>query len=379
MAWCAWPAPARRCSSTPRSAPSTSAARCRKATGHPMGMASGLPRSRPRKGGSLIVDVHCHVIVEEMTAQAVPENWRPAVRRENGRYRLAFRGRDISSVMSEFTDVGEMLGAAAATGVNHLLLSPWISLVPTEAEPTEARAVCEVHNAALAAITAAQRGRVSAVGAVVLQDPPLAAGQVAELMASGLAGVEIPASVAGRYLGDDFFLPFWAAAEDSGALVFIHPTTRGFGVPALDGYYLWNSVGNPMETAIAAAHMAMAGVLDRHPRLRVLLAHGGGALPVVRGRLRRAFAVRPEARARITSGPDTALRRFYYDTVTHDHDLLADLARYAGPAQLLLGSDRPFDMGTDHPVDEVRALGLGAGEELVLGGNAARLLGLSSD
>jgi aminocarboxymuconate-semialdehyde decarboxylase len=324
----------------------------------------------------LIVDVHCHVIVEEMTAQAVPENWRPAVRRENGRYRLAFRGRDISSVVDEFTDVEKMLGAAAATGVDHLLLSPWISLVPTEAEPAEARAVCEVHNAALAAITAAHPGRVSAVGAVVLQDPPLAARQVAELMASGLAGVEIPASVAGRYLGDDFFLPFWAAAEDSGALVFIHPTTRGFGVPALDGYYLWNSVGNPMETAIAAAHMAMAGVLDRHPRLRVLLAHGGGALPVVRGRLRRAFAVRPEARARIASGPDTALRRFYYDTVTHDHDLLADLARYAGPGQLLLGSDRPFDMGTDHPVDEVRALGLGAAEELVLGGNAARLLGI---
>ena len=220
---------------------------------------------------------------------------------------------------------------------------------------------------------------MSAVGAVVLQDPPLAARQIAELMASGLAGAEIPASVAGRYLGDDFFLPFWAAAEDAGALVFIHPTTRGIGMSALDGYYLWNSVGNPVETAIAAAHMAMAGVLDRHPRLRVLLAHGGGALPVVRGRLRRAFAVRPEARARITSGPDTALRRFYYDTVTHDHDLLADLARYAGPGQLLLGSDRPFDMGTDHPVDEVRALGLGAGEELVLGGNAARLLGIPGD
>src|SRR5215472_3487771 len=377
MAWCAWPAPARRCSSTPRSAPSTSAVRCRKATGHPMGMASGLPRSRPRKGSSLIVDVHCHVIVEEMTAQAVPENWRPAVRRENGQYRLAFRGRDISSVVSEFTDVEEMLGAAVATGVDHLLLSPWISLVPTEAEPAEARTVCEVHNAALAAITAAHAGRVSAVGAVVLQDPPLAAGQVAELMASGLAGVEIPASVAGRYLGDDFFLPFWAAAEDSGALVFIHPTTRGFGVPALDGYYLWNSVGNPMETAIAAAHMAMAGVLDRHPRLRVLLAHGGGALPVVRGRLRRAFAVRPEARARITSGPDTALRRFYYDTVTHDHDLLADLVRYASAGHVLLGSDRPFDMGTDDPVGEVRALGLGDIEELVLGGNAARLLGMA--
>ena len=328
----------------------------------------------------MIVDVHCHVIVEEMTAQAVPENWRPAIRREDGRYRLEFRGRDISSVVGEFTDVDAMLGEAAAAGVDHLLLSPWISLVPTEAGPAEAQAVCAVHNEALAAIVAAHRGRVSAVGAVVLQDPQLAARQLAELVTgTGLAGVEIPASVAGRYLGDDFFGPFWAAAEDTGALVFIHPTTRGFGVPALDGYYLWNSVGNPMETAIAAAHMAMAGVLDRHPRLRVLLAHGGAALPVVRGRLRRAFAVRPEARARITEGPDAALRRFYYDTVTHDHDLLADLVRYAGPGQVLLGSDRPFDMGTDHPVDEVRALGLGAGEELVLGGNAARLLGIPHD
>jgi aminocarboxymuconate-semialdehyde decarboxylase len=325
----------------------------------------------------LIVDVHRHVIVEEMTAQAVPENWRPAIRREDGRYRLAFRGRDINSVVGEFTDIDAMLGEAAAAGVDHLLLSPWISLVPAEAGPAEAQAVCDVHNEALAAIVAAHRGRVSAVGAVVLQDPQLAARQLAELVTgTGLAGVEIPASVAGRYLGDDLFLPFWAAAEDTGALVFIHPTTRGFGVPALDGYYLWNSVGNPMETAIAAAHMAMAGVLDRHPRLRVLLAHGGGALPVVRGRLRRAFAVRPEARARITGGPDAALRRFYYDTVTHDHELLADLIRYAGPGQLLLGSDRPFDMGTDHPVDEVRALGLGADEELVLGGTAARLLGI---
>ena len=315
-----------------------------------------------------------------MTAQTVPADWRPVISRDAGTYRLAFRGRDIGSVVSEFTDVGVMLGQAAGTGVDRLLLSPWISLVPAEADTATARAVCDVHNAALAALTAAHRKRISAVGAVVLQDPALAARQISELVTGyGLAGAEIPASAGGRYLGDDFFLPFWEAAEDAGALVFIHPTTRGFGVPALEQYYLWNSVGNPMETAIAAAHMAMAGVLERCPRLRVLLAHAGGALPVVRGRLRRAHAVRPEARARLASGPDGALRRFYYDTVTHDHDLLADLVRYAGPGQVLLGSDRPFDMGSDDPVGEIRALGLGAAEELVLGGNAARLLGAPGD
>jgi aminocarboxymuconate-semialdehyde decarboxylase len=255
----------------------------------------------------LIIDTHCHVIVAEMTAGTVPEHWRPVVRRENGRYRLGFRGRDINSVTGEFTDVAAMLA--------ELVTIP------------------------------------------------------------GLCGVEVPTSVGGRYLGDDFFGPFWEAAEAGGALVFIHPSTRGFGVPALDGYYLWNSVGNPLETAVAAAHMAASGVLERYPGLRVLLAHGGGALPAVRGRLRRAFAVRGEARARSMAGPDESLRRFYYDTVTHDRDLLAGLIRYAGADHVLLGSDRPFDMGTDHPVGEVRALGLGTDEDLIVSGNAARLLG----
>lgn len=324
----------------------------------------------------MIVDAHCHVIVEEMTARGVPEDWRPVVTRPGGQYRLGFRGREISSVTGEFTDIDVMLAQAGATGVDHLLLSPWINLVPVDAGPDEARLVCQVQNDALAAAVAARPGRLTAVGAVALQDPVLAARQLAELVsAPGICGAEIPASVSGRYLGDDFFLPFWEAAEATGALVFIHPTTRGFGLPVLAGYYLWNSVGNPLETAVTAAHIAVAGVLERHPRLRVLLAHGGGALPVVRGRLRRAFAVRAEAAARCRAGPDESLRRFCYDTVTHDPGLLADLVRYAGPEQVLLGSDRPFDMGTDDPAAEVRALALGAAEELVLGGNAARLTG----
>lgn len=325
----------------------------------------------------MIIDTHCHIIVGEMTAAGVPADWRPVVAREDGRYRLTFRGREINSVISEFTDVAVMLGAAAQAGVDHLLLSPWINLVPVDAGPDEARLICQVQNEALAAAAAAHPGRISAVGAVALQDPALAARQLAELVTlPGMCGAEIPSSVAGRYLGDDFFLPFWEAAAATGALVFIHPSTRGFGVPALEGYYLWNSVGNPLETAVTAAHIAVAGVLERYPGLRVLLAHGGGALPVVRGRLRRAFAMRDEPRARCQAGPDESLRRFYYDTVTHDQDLLADLIRYAGPEHVLLGSDRPFDMGTEDPVGEVRALGLGPAADLVLGGTAARLLGV---
>ena len=267
----------------------------------------------------MIIDAHCHVIVPEMTARSVPEAWRPALRTEDGQRIVGFRGRELTSAVGEFSDVEIMLGDAAGTGIGHLLLSPWINLVPVDAEPDEARLVCRVQNESLARLVAAHPGRLSAVGAVAVQDPALAARELADLMkVPGLHGVEIPSSVGGRYLGDDFFLPFWAAAAETGALVFIHPSTRGFGIPALDGYYLWNSVGNPLETAVTAAHIAVAGVLERFPQLRILLAHGGGALPVLRGRLRRAHAIRPEAAERLSQGPDVSLRRFHYDTVTHD-------------------------------------------------------------
>jgi aminocarboxymuconate-semialdehyde decarboxylase len=123
--------------------------------------------------------------------------------------------------------------------------------------------------------------------------------------------------------------------------------------------------------------MALSGLLERHPGLRILLAHGGGALLALRGRLRHAVSFQPQARARLQGSLDDSLRRFYYDTVTFDADLLRSLIDYVGAERVLLGSDHPFDMGTDRPVEEVRALGLPADlESAVLGGNAARLLGL---
>ncbi|HUY62096.1 MAG TPA: amidohydrolase family protein, partial [Candidatus Dormibacteraeota bacterium] len=101
---------------------------------------------------------------------------------------------------------------------------------------------------------------------------------------------------------------------------------------------------------------------------------GGGALPTVVGRLARAWDTRPEARARLVEPPDRSWRRFLFDTVTHDAALLAHLVAFAGADHVLLGSDRPFDMGTERPVEAVRRLGLPDGAEaLILGGNAERL------
>ena len=199
----------------------------------------------------MIVDAHCHVIVPQLMTGAVPAHWRPAISTSGGRPVVTFRGRVLRSIVAEFTDIEVMIAQAAADGVDHLLLSPWIMLVPTEAELAEAVRVCRVQNEGLS--LAAAGGQVSALGAVPLQDAAAAAAELDYLMRlPGLRGAEVPASVAGRYLGDESFLPFWEAAEATGALIFVHPTTRGFELPALGDYYLWNSAGTRWRPPLPA-------------------------------------------------------------------------------------------------------------------------------
>jgi len=325
----------------------------------------------------MIIDAHAHIVVRAAAAgPGRTESWRPQVTEAGGRSRIHHDGRELTSVVREFTDPDRMAAEAAAQGIGHLLLSPWVRLLPFEHPLADARQICKVQNDALAALVAAGPDRFSALGVLALQDPATAARDLRTLIADGLAGVELTPEIAGRYLGDDAFGPFFEAAEETGAVLFIHPATRGLALPVFGDYYLWNSVANPVETAIAAAHLVMAGVLERHPALKIVLAHGGGALWAVRGRLRRAHRQVFAARSRLREAPDASLARLYHDTVTHDPALLRRLIEDAGADHVLLGSDRPFDMGSDDPVGEVRALGLPADAvAAVLGGNTARLLG----
>jgi aminocarboxymuconate-semialdehyde decarboxylase len=271
----------------------------------------------------VIVDVHAHVILGD--ASPPP------------------------SMVGEPADPARIL---EQTGADRVVLSPWVRLLDGDLDH------CRRQNAALAELVGE---RVSVLGAVPLEEPI----ELRAVLDAGLAGVEVPASVDGAYLGDERFAPFWAAAEETGALVFVHPTTRAFDWP---DYYLWNTVGNPFETTITAAHMVMAGVLERHPGLRVILAHGGGALPVLRGRLRRAETLH----AYLGEDPVVSIRRFYFDTVTHDPAVLRELAEFAGADHIVLGTDHPFDMGDPDPLGTVRAAGL---DPEALGATAERLLG----
>jgi aminocarboxymuconate-semialdehyde decarboxylase len=328
----------------------------------------------------MTLDVHAHVIVPEITRQAGDgEAWRPHVFRDDeGAQVVEMGGKPIRAAIAEFVDIDGILAAQDEAGVDRVLLCPWVPLLYYDADPGEGLRRARIQNDALAGLVGEHPERAAALGAVPLQDPELAARELHALMDDGvLKGVELAASVRGVFLGDDRFEPFWEAAEATGALVFVHPTTRGFDSPAFQDYYLWNTVANPLETATTAAHMVVAGVMERHPGLRVLLAHGGGALMAVRGRMRRAHGFQPQARSRLRESPEDSIRRFYFDTLTHDDELLRALIDYVGPDHVLLGSDYPFDMGDSQHVDTVRALGLAPDvEAAILAGNAERLLGL---
>jgi len=287
------------------------------------------------------------VIVPGIGAEVVWEQGRQVVRHD---------GREIRSAVREFADVARILEEQDRAGVDRVVLCPWVNLLGRETER---------QNEALAELVGE---RIAALGTVSLDDPDA----LAALMRDGrLAGVEVPASDGGDYLGHPRFRDFWAAAEETGALVFVHPTTRGFRDPVFDDHYLWNTVGNPFETTITAAHVVLGGVLDDHPKLQVLLAHGGGAVLGLRGRLAHEQTFHPPGR-----DVRAALRRFHYDSVVHDVDVLRELVAFAGADRVLLGSDYPFDMGDERPAELVRALGLPPEEEAaILGGNAEALLG----
>lgn len=317
------------------------------------------------------------IVPEILRDQGGGEAWRPRVHRDgDGHQVVEIEGRSVRSMVRPVADIDALLTAQDAAGVERVLLSPVVTLVYYEVAPEAGLERCRIQNDGLERLVREQPERVSALGVVPLQDPGLAAAELRALMARGLlAGVEIGASVRDVYLGAERFEPFWAAAAETGAIVFIHPRTRGFADPVFDEHYLWNLVGNPMETTLTAAHLVLSGVLERHPGLRIVLAHGGGAVLALRGRLRHGRAAIPSAGATMRGEVEASLRRLYYDTAVHDPVLLRAVVEFAGPEHVLLGSDYPFDMGELRPADAVRAAALGAeAEAAILGGNARRLL-----
>ncbi|WP_114256832.1 amidohydrolase family protein [Streptomyces sp. Go-475] len=327
------------------------------------------------------MDVHAHLLLPEVEAlvAGLPglAEAKALDARRNGPAALAVSGPMVAERIPKLTDVAVRLAAMDAQGVDVQLVSPSPSHYHYWADEETAEKLYRLAGEATAAHCAQAPGRLHGLGLVPLQHPESAVQALELAMGLGLLGVEISSHAPGRELSDPAYEPFWARAEETGAILFLHP----FGCTLderLDQWYLSNTVGQPTENAVALSHLIFSGVLDRHPELKVIAAHGGGYLPTHIGRSDHAWSARSDAGAGCAHLPSSYLKRLYFDSLVHDPQVLRALIGAVGADRVLLGSDFPFDMGTEDPVGALRAAGLPDDDfHAVRGGNATTLLRLT--
>lgn len=220
-------------------------------------------------------------------------------------------------------------------------------------------------------------GRLVGLAALPMHEPDLAAREVERAAKlSGVRGFYLATCVNERELSDEAFFPVYERIASLGLPVFLHPVFV-IGAARLERHYLTNLLGNPFESAIAAAHLIFGGVLDRFPTLDWVLPHAGGAFPWLVGRLTRGWEKREDLR-KIERAPVDYLRRFYYDTIGYSDHVLEYLVRVIGPDRVLMGSDYCFPIAYERPVEVVsRHPRLDqAAKRLIVEDNARRLLRL---
>lgn len=333
---------------------------------------------------SRTVDVHCHVLTPdvERLVSGCPEKQAEAAAqlRMYGNESVEYNRTLFASLMPQLTDIKERLRRMDAMGVDIQVISPSPNQYYYWADVDLAKQIVTTQNEHIASVCAAHPDRLRGLGNVALQHPELSIQQLADCVGQfGLCGVEISSAVNGLELSDMRFERFWAKAEELGCLVFIHPLGTSLG-ERVNRHYLGNIIGQPIETTIALSHLIFGGVLDRYPGLKICAAHGGGYLPSYVGRSDHGFAVRPEAR-KIQHKPSDYLKRIYFDSLVYAPEGLRHLIEEVGVTQVMLGTDYPFDMGAYEPEKLIAGVpGLTEEDrERILGGNAARLLGLAAD
>ncbi len=263
---------------------------------------------------------------------------------------------------------------AAEVDVHVLSATPQTYLYDQEA--SLAVTTSALQNDEIARLVKAHPQRFMGIATLPMQAPERAAEELRRAVTTlGLRGAMIGSNVMGKNLDDRSFELLWQTAAELGAFMLIHPNNVA-GIDRMRSYYLNNLIGNPLDTTIAAACLVFGGVLERYPKLNVLLVHGGGFVPYQCGRWAHGWHVRPEPKVNVKASPEPWINRFYYDTILHAKPQLEFLVGSAGASRVLLGSDYPYDMGTGECVRQVKALWIDDGEKAaILQGNAVRLFG----
>lgn len=276
----------------------------------------------------------------------------------------------------DFLDAATKLEQLERLGLQAAVVSGAPPLFAYETDAHRAEALCRAVNSGLAELCAHDGKHLRWLAQVPLQAPDLAVELLRAALADGAVGAHIGTSVAGTPLDRAGLEPFWAAAGDLDMALMLHPAYNN-PHPGLEGYHLQNVIGNQLETTIAAERLVVTGVLDRHPRLRLLLVHAGGYVPWQAGRLRHAAAVRTEL-AGTPSNPWDYLGRLFMDTITHDVATLRQLIERAGTDAIAMGTDLPFDMATPEPVAALEAAMGSESARKVMEATPERLFGLDT-
>lgn len=336
-----------------------------------------------QRGKHLVVDIHCHlnipaadqIIRSEIPNPPSPMKFMSADSMQvNGKMFGGGIGKKLNSVDDRIVDMDHL-------GVDVQAISPSPGQYYYFAPPELGRDAAKAVNDGIANAVASHPDRLVGMGTVPLQNTEMAIAEMRRCVNElDLRGIEIGTFIAneegGEELAADRLRPFFAAAEELGVLVFMHPLGFSHG-QRLSEHYLDNIIGNPVEASIALSHLIFGGVLDSHPNLKLCVAHGGGYLPGYWGRMDHAYRAREDCRRHISREPSSYLKQIWLDTLVFDQDQLASLVRTHGASKLCLGTDYPFDMAEPDPVGFHANLGDDE-KAKILGLNAASLLGLKT-
>jgi aminocarboxymuconate-semialdehyde decarboxylase len=324
-----------------------------------------------------LIDVHSHVVPQELPADPTGGAigaW-PSVVCEACRTKAQvlmgkrpFREIDDRSwsPARRIEDMDEGDVAAQALSPMPELLSYWLDAGP-------ALELARHVNDAIAGMVAARPDRFFGLGTVPLQDPELAAREVRNLRAEfGLVGVEVGSNVAGAYLGDARFDPFFAACEADGLAIFVHSLHPLQARDLSRHPMLVPFAGFTVDTGLCAASLIMEGVLERFPSLRIGFSHGGGVLAPLLHRMEFGWGSTNGFEGKLPQSPKAYARRFFYDSLVYDEAYLEHLATHIAPDQVFLGTDYPYLIQQPDPRSFIEASAARPGVSATIWSDAAR-------
>lgn len=289
---------------------------------------------------------------------------------------VMIEGRIYRTVPDSSWDGQRRLEEMKVMGVTHQVVSPMPELLSYWLHSEDALALTRFMNEDLAALCKSDPERFTGLGAVPLQDVPLAIRELERCLHLGLAGVEIGSNIDGKPLGHPDHEPFFAAAASLGAALFVH-ALRPAGMDRLVGpAALEQVVAFPGEIGLSAASLITSGLIARHPSLRIAFSHGGGSLAIILPRLQHAWQQMAPIRKMLDEAPRELARKLFVDDLVYDGATIAQLLHVYGASQVMAGTDYPFAIMDRAPERRIAELGVDdTTHRLLRQDNALRWLG----